>query len=116
MQWAPVSYSKFLFTTSKNFGESTGVGDFILIKRYGATWLHEWNSRVSSAASISRANDDFVNGGRSDSTDSIGLKLNYKVQRWLTIGGEYNNTNRDSSNSTFNYKKNLYSFTVGATL
>lgn len=116
VQWAPVSYSKFSFTTSKNFGESTGVGDFILTKRYGATWLHEWNSRISSAASISRANDGFVNGGRSDSTDSIGLKLNYKVQRWLMIGGEFNNTNRDSSNSTFNYKKNLYTFTVGATL
>ena len=116
IQWAPVSYSKFSFTTFKNFGESTGVGDFLLTKRYGATWLHEWNSRISSLASISRANDDFVNGGRSDSTDSIGLKLNYKVQRWLIIGGEFSNTNRDSSNSTFNYKKNVYSLTVGATL
>ncbi|MCY7388506.1 MAG: outer membrane beta-barrel protein [Burkholderiales bacterium] len=116
VQWAPLRYSKFIFTTSKSFGESTGVGDFLLTKRYGASWMHEWNSRISTSANISRSNDDFVNGGRSDSTDSIGLKLNYKVQRWLTLGGEFSNTNRDSSNSTFNYKKNLYSFTVGATL
>lgn len=116
VQWAPLSYSKFTFTTSKNFGESTGVGDFLLTKRYGATWIHNWNPRLSTTAGISRSNDDFVNGGRSDSTDNIGLKLNYKVQRWLTLGGEFSNTNRDSSNSTFNYKKNVYSFTVGATL
>ena len=116
VQWAPLTYSKFTFTTSKNFGESTGVGDFLLTKRYGATWIHNWNPRLSTTAGISRSNDDFVNGGRSDSTDNIGLKLNYKVQRWLTLGGEFNNTNRDSSNSTFNYKKNVYSFTVGATL
>ena len=116
VQWAPLSYSKFNFTTSKNFGESTGVGDFLLTKRYGASWTHEWNSRVITSANISRSNDDFVNGGRSDSTDSIGLKLNYKVQRWLTLGGEFSNADRNSSNSTFKYKKNIYSFTVAATL
>ena len=116
VQWAPLSYSKFTFTTSKSFGESTGVGDFLLTKRYGASWAHEWNSRVTTSANISRSNDDFVNGGRSDSTDSIGLKLNYKVQRWLTLGGEFSNADRDSSNATFKYKKNIYSFTVAATL
>ena len=116
VQWAPLSYSKFNFTTSKSFGESTGVGDFLLTKRYGASWLHEWNSRVSTAASIGRSNDDFVNGRRSDSTDSIGLKLNYKVQRWLTLGGEYTNADRDSSNSALKYKKNVYSLSVAATL
>ncbi|MEO8383926.1 MAG: outer membrane beta-barrel protein, partial [Betaproteobacteria bacterium] len=116
VQWAPLSYSKFNFTTSKSFGESTGVGDFLLTKRYGAAWTHEWSSRISTSASINRSNDDFVNGGRSDTTDSIGLKLNYKVQRWLTLGGEFSNADRDSNNPTFKYKKNIYSFTVGATL
>ena len=116
IQWAPLSYSKITFTTSKSFGESTGTGDFLLTKRYGATWLHEWNSKVTTGASISRWNDDFVNGGRSDSTDSIGLKLNYKVQRWLTLGGEYSNADRDSTSSATKYKKNIYSLTVAATL
>ena len=116
IQWAPVSYSKFAFTTSKSFGESTGVGDFLLTKRYGANWTHEWNNRFSTVASVTRANDEFVNGKRSDSTDNIGLNFNYKLQRWLTIGGGYVNTNRDSNNANFNYKKNLYSFTLGATL
>ena len=64
VQWAPVSYSKFGFSTSKSFGESTGVGDFLLTKKYGANWSHDWNSRVSTVASFSRSNDEFVNGGR----------------------------------------------------
>jgi len=116
VQWAPLSYSKFNFATSKTFGESTGIGDFLLTKRYSAAWTHEWNSRITTSASISRSDDDFVNGRRNDSTDSIGLKLNYKVQRWLTVGGEFSNAERDSSNSTLNYKKNIYSLTVAATL
>ncbi len=116
VQWAPLSYSRFVFSTAKTFGESTGVGDFILTKRYGATWTHEWNSRLSTAANISRADDDFTNGGRNDSTDSIGFKIDYKVRRWLTIGGEFANTDRDSNISAFRYKKNIYTLTLGATL
>jgi len=36
--------------------------------------------------------------------------------RWLTVGGEYIYTNRDSNLSIYHYKKNLYMFTLGATL
>lgn len=116
VQWSPLTYSRFGFTTSKAFGESTGLGDFILSKRYGANWTHDWNSRFTSVAFIGRVNDVFANGGRNDSTDSLGLKLNYKLQRWLTIGGEYINADRDSNIPTFRYRRNIYSFNVGATL
>ena len=116
VQWAPITYSRFGFYAVKDFAESTGVGDFILRKRYGANWTHDWNSRLSTIANIGRSNDDFINGGRNDSTDSIGFKVNYKVQRWLTVGGEYSNADRDSNISTFRYKRNIYTFTVGATL
>ena len=116
VQWSPMTYSRLGFSTSKEFGESTGVGDFILKKSYGVNWTHDWNSRFTSVAYVTRADDDFTNGGRNDTTDSIGLKLNYKVQRWLILGGEFSNTERDSNISTLRYKRNIYSFTVGATL
>ncbi len=116
VSWKPLSYSKFNFFTTKSFSESTGLGDFTLAKKFGVNWQHSWNSRLMSTASMSRADDDFVGNTRSDSTDTIGLKLNYKVMRWLTVGGEYTNTKRDSNTSGFNYKKNLYMLTLGATL
>lgn len=116
VQWAPTTYSRFGFNTEKAFGESTGLGDFILSKRYGVNWTHDWNSRFTSVAYVTRANDDFSNAGRSDTTDTIGLKLNYKVRRWLMLGGELSNADRDSNSPNFRYKKNIYLFTVGATL
>lgn len=116
VQWAPTTYSRFGFTTEKAFGESTGLGDFILSKRYGTNWTHDWNSRFTSVAYITRANDDFTNGGRSDTTDTVGLKLNYKVRRWLILGGEFSNADRDSNVTNFRYKRNIYSFNIGATL
>jgi hypothetical protein len=116
VQWAPMTYSRVGFYAIKDFGESTGIGDFVLSKRAGVNWTHDWNSRLSTIASLGRVNDDFTNGGRSDSTDSIGFKVNYRLHRWLTIGGELSNVDRDSNISTFRYKRNIYLLTVGATL
>jgi polysaccharide biosynthesis protein VpsM len=114
--WKPLSYSKVDFFTTKSVSESTGLGDFTLAKRYGTSWTHGWNSRLTSTASLSRTDEDFIGSTRADKTDSLGLKLDYKVMRWLTVGGEVTNTSRDSNSSNFNYKKNLYLLTIGATL
>jgi polysaccharide biosynthesis protein VpsM len=114
--WKPLSYSKVDFFTNKSFSESTGLGDFTLVKKFGFAWQHGWNSRLTSVASFTRADDDFVNNVRADRTNSLGLKVNYKLMRWLDIGGEVTNTSRDSNVNGFNYKKNLYMLTFGATL
>ncbi len=115
IQWMPFTYSKFNFNTSKSFSESTGLGDFILSKRYGVTWNHSWTQRFETTASLSRADDDYQGFSRNDSTNAIGFKVNYKFRRWLTVGGEVSHTNRDS-NREFDYKRNLYLLTLGATL
>ncbi len=114
--WKPLSYSKVDLFTTKSFGESTGLGDFTLTKKYGAAWQHSWDSRFMSVISLSRNDDEFIGNVRNDETSSFGIKLNYKMLRWLTLGGEYNTTDRDSNVSGFNYKKNLYMLTLGATL
>jgi hypothetical protein len=116
VSWKPLSYSKVDLFTTKSFNESTGLGDFLLNKRYGANWTHGWNSRLTSVVMLSRSDDDFGGNTRTDQTDTLGLKLNYRAMRWLTIGGEVTNSKRDSSNSAFNYKKNVYMFTLAATL
>ncbi len=116
IQWLPLTYSKFEFNSQKTFGESTGVGDFTLSKKYSGIWTHEWTSRISTQAIVSRSDDEFVRNVRDDSTDSLGFKVNYKLQRWLTIGGEYTYTDRSSNVQGFNYKRNLYMLTLGATL
>ena len=114
--WKPVSYSAFDFFTSKSFSESTGLGDFLLNTRYGTAWNHKWNSKLASAVSLTRSEDEFVGNVRNDKTDSLGLKLNYQVMRWLMIGGEYTTSKRDSNQSAFNYKKNVFMLSLGAVL
>jgi len=102
--------------TTKSFNEATGVGDFILNERYGTAWNHKWSSQLTSVVTLTRSDDEFGGNPRKDKTDSLGLKLNYKAMRWLSIGGEYTSSKRDSNQSAFNYKKNIFMFTVGVVL
>ena len=118
VRWSPLTYSVFDFVSSKQTGESTGVGDSVLGTNYGATWSHAWSSRLRTQALASFRNDAFIGAGitRKDDTSSFGLKVAYDFRRWLKLGAEYTHTERDSNTSTFNYKRNLLLFTVGATL
>jgi len=116
VQWKPMSYSTFDFATSKSTAEATGLGDFILTKRYALGWTHGWTSRVTSAATFSHTQDDFVSTNRSDKTNSLGFKLSYKLSSVWNLAGEINHTKRDSSISQFQYDRNLYQLTLGAAL
>ena len=118
VRWSPLSYSVVDFVSSKQTGESTGIGDTIVTKLYGATWSHAWNSRLRTQALANFRNDAFTGAGvtRNDDTTSFGLKVAYDFRRWLRFGAEYTHFQRDSNNDFFDYKRNLLLFTVGATL
>jgi len=118
VRWSPLSYSAVDFVTSKQVNQSTGVGDAIVSKLYGATWSHAWSSRMRTQVLASYRDDAFINStpSRVDNTTSFGLRANYDYLRWLRFGAEYTYSIRDSTISTDGYKRNLLLFTVGATL
>lgn len=118
VEWKPLSYSKVDLYAVKTINEASGLGDFILSKRTGAAWTHGWNSRLTTVASYNFTKDDFQGGGavRKDEIDTFGVKLNYKLQRWLTLGADYTYTDRDSNISLFRYKRSQVLLTLGATL
>jgi hypothetical protein len=118
VRWSPLTYSVFDFVTSKTPSESTGVGDAVIGKLYSATWSHAWSSRLRSQVLASYRADDFLDAtpNRNDDTATFGARLKYDFRRWLILGAEYTHTNRDSNQGIYDYKRNLYLLTVGATL
>lgn len=118
VRWSPLTYSVFDFTTAREPNESTGLGDFILTKRIAATWTHAWNSRTTSYVNLGFRNDDFRGAGvsRSDDTATGGVRLTYQMRRWLNLGAEYSHTTRSSDIPVFDYDRNLFMLTLGATL
>lgn len=124
VNWKPLRYSSIDFNTQRSVNDSTGLGHFTVNQANQVLWTHAWNSRVSSKLSGSYATDKFNSapiasiGGadRSDTTKSLGLKLDYRMRRWLKIGAEYLHTTRDSNDDASDYQRNELMLLFSATL
>ena len=114
--WAPRTYSKFDFYATRTTNESSGLGDFILSDIAGVTWTHAWSSVMNTGVDARFQRDKYKGFDRSDDIKSLGFKVGYKFRRWLTIGGEYTYTQRDSNQGAFEYDKNLYLLTATASM
>jgi hypothetical protein len=114
--WAPRTYSKFDFYTTRQTNESTGLGSFILTSIAGVSWTHNWNSQVTTGVDARYVKDDYQGFDRNDRTAILGLKAGYKFRRWLTLGAEYTYWKRDSNIDTFDYNRNLFLITATASM
>ena len=47
---------------------------------------------------------------------ALGLKVGYRIRRWLTLGFEYTYTQRDSNQRVYEYDKNFYLLTAVASM
>lgn len=121
VKWSPLTYSNFDFSTGKGAGEAT-IGNASVDTRYGATWNHLWNSRLSSVVSYNSTKTDYqYNAGavgtpQTDTTNMLGLKLNYKWTRNVKVGAGYDRTDKTSNNATSEYKRNIYSIFLNAAI
>ena len=106
--WLPRTYSKFDLYSSRQPIESTGQGDFILSDATGIVWSHGWTSFISTDVNARFVKDRYQGFDRRDDTESYGIRANYKLRRWITLGAEYQYTKRDSSQDFNDYDKNLW--------
>jgi polysaccharide biosynthesis protein VpsM len=114
--WTPMTYSRFDFFSSKQPTESTGLGTAIIVKATGLAWKHDWNSKVSTGVTYIYSNDAYVGYDRTDEVNSLGLKVNYQLRRWMGLGLEYLYVDRNSNLNQYDYTRNRYYFTLGLTL
>lgn len=117
VKWSPLTYSNFEFFTGKLPSEST-IGNSSVDTRYGATWNHLWSSRLSSAVSYSSTKAEYQGAttAQTDTTDALGLKLNYQWTRNVKVGAGYDRTDKTSNNATSEYKRNIYSIFLNAAI
>ena len=112
VQWAPVTYSVFSLETSRVPKERSGSGLFKVVQEAGISWSHKWRDRVTSTASFSFANEDFRGSARVDDRWHAGLRLDFKMRRWLALAIAYDYDKRDSDEEQFNFDQNTVSLLV----
>jgi hypothetical protein len=118
VQWKPLTYSTFDFSTGKSPSEST-VGSASMDSRYGINWNHVWSSRLSTIASYNRNDSDTKDTTaaaniQTDRTNTYGLKLNYQWMRTVKVGMAYDRTDKSSTSAASAHKKNIWSVFLNA--
>jgi hypothetical protein len=120
VRWSPRTYSNVDFTTAQHTTESTGFGDYTLSRAAFVNWTHNWTSRMQSAVRAGYRNDDYRGAGvaveRDEDTVTAGAGLQYQFRRWLRFEGRYDHVRRSSNIPGEEYNRNIFMFTVGASL
>ena len=118
IRWSPRTYSFVDFTTAQSTSESTGFGDYTLSRVIFANWTHSWTSRIQSRVRLGYRQDDYRGGAfdRKDDTVTAGAGLSYQFRRWLRLEARYDYINRSSDIPVDEYNRNIFMFTVGASL
>lgn len=110
VEWRPKSFSIFNFNTSRDFDETNGAGNFIETDSIDASWTHQWHKfspRLSTVVDFSYSEQSFGTITREDDYLNLGISINYKMRRWLQLGGGYRYDERDSTDNDFDYDRNL---------
>jgi hypothetical protein len=118
VRWSPRTYSFVELTTAQHTTETTGFGDYALSRVAFGTWTHNWTSRTQSVVRVGYRNDDYRGAGvaRDDDTTTVGAGLQYQFRRWLRLEGRYDHVRRTSDIPSEEYNRNIFMFTVGASL
>lgn len=116
MRWSPRTYSVFDFVLQRSAQDSTGTGVATINTSLGAIWTHRWKEFISARALLSHLNSDFrgVSSHRSPHHDERGRLL--RCAHLAAVRAEYTHQRRGSTDSNFEFSRDVLLFTVGATL
>lgn len=121
VEWQPLTYSTFRFSTNADTRETNGEGNFIRGRDFAASWKHDWLERLSSSVRISReTNEYFIDDdtlvNRDDTLMRYVATLNYQARRHLTFTFFYDFADRDSNREIIGYDRNVVGISAEVTL
>ncbi|QUM89232.1 outer membrane beta-barrel protein [Moritella sp. 36] len=110
--WRPLTYSKITLSTSQTTKDPDVDGDYVLETKYKLDWKHNWTSYFYSSVGVYKFTDDYSGISRVDDTDGYKIKFNYDFTDniAITLFGLWDRNT--STNTIFEYDKNV----VGASL
>ena len=115
--WSPRTYSFLELATNRKADETNGVGDLNDRRDLSLAWTHNWTSFARTRLGAQIVEDKYRGAtARDDKTTEYGLNVAYQMRRWLNLSLGYTTAERDSDDNAFDYRRNIYMFTAGASL
>lgn len=112
VNWVPVNNTSVGLYTSKMTEETTDFrSPFIETELIGINLVHSFTDRFRGHVFLNSINDDLVNVRQDDITD-FGVGAFYDFTRWLTLGANWQKSNRDSTDPETEYDSDSFSITA----
>ncbi len=117
VDWKPRSYSTFSLKTHHQLDEGTDGASAIDNLTTSLDWEHEWLDRLSTVASYSYTTKDYQDDAeRQDKINRYGFLVKYQMRRWLGFDIGYRHGKEKSTFADESFERNIYKFSVTATL
>jgi len=116
VRWLPRTYSTVDVVAQYAPSDSTGTGIFTVDKSVGARWEHYWKSYFLTRVLASYVKSDFQEVSRNDRISRVSFGAYFDIRSWLRLGAELSHENRNSTDGTFDFSRNVVLFTIGGTL
>lgn len=113
IKWNPVTHSTWELSTYQNTREqTTGNDDYVKVTDYKLSWQHEWLRQYKSNFSLGVGEDVFNRSNRTDERFLFSAALYKRFNRIFKGGLSYQYSERDSTDNTSDYERNLIMLTI----
>jgi hypothetical protein len=116
VDWKPRTYSTFSLKSRHSLDEGDDGASSIDNLSTTLGWEHRWLERLSTHVSYTRSDQNYQNIDRDDKVDVFDLGVSYKMRRWLGVAVSYKHAQDDSNAANESYQRNIYLFSVTASL
>ena len=116
VDWAPLTYSVITLTTSQKIDEGSYNSSYTNSRNNEVKWVHDWGRGYSSKVNYINSEKDYVTTNRLDTINAYGVGLTYEAKRWMNIAFDYQASNQDSTDATYDYDRNVFKLTLNLSL
>lgn len=114
LTWTPRTYSILSLTSSQEARETSGGGSHVANSTLAATWMHQFSVKFGLEAMLSNVAEEYVNSAddRDDNTLTYGLKGVFSPNKMIDLKLGLDQANRDSSDNSYDYDRQVVTFGV----
>ncbi len=125
IRWNPREFAYVDWVAGRQSYESTGVGNFVLTTNNLLDFGYDLSALTRLHLNLARVTEEFVGTPRYDSTQTYGLKAEYKLRKWLVAAAEFDNNVKTSSGyarlggyigASPNYTQNIFAVSIRSVL
>lgn len=114
--WSPRTYSHVTLTALNRPNETATGDDSYTSSYYTLAWNHGINDKLGINANVLTGTDDYEGGTRKDDLMNYGVGVSYDFKRWLTLGLNYDYSERDSNVAGADFEANVYTLSASLSL